>query len=46
MKGGRGSLTVEPEAHVLIDPDMVVLRRLPIIGDCEEAKAARAARRR
>jgi aminopeptidase N len=46
MEGGRGSLAVEPEAHVVVDPEMVVLRRLPIIGDCEEATAARAARRR
>ena len=46
MDGGSGSLRVPPNAPVLIDPEMRVLRRLPIIGTCEEIEAERAARRR
>jgi aminopeptidase N len=45
MAGGEGALTVAPDAHVVIDPRMEVLRRLPIIGTCEEARAEQAAAR-
>jgi hypothetical protein len=31
---------------VIVDPRMSVLRRLPIIGTCEEATAEREAKRR
>ncbi len=39
MEDGSGWLPVAQDAHVVIDPDMAVLRRLPIIGSCEEIKA-------
>ena len=43
--GGEGTLAVAPGAHVVVDPRMEVLRRLPIIGSCEEARAEQAAAR-
>lgn len=46
MDGGEGTLSVSAGAHVIVDSHMKVLRRLPIIGTCEEARANREARRR
>ncbi|WP_339725857.1 M1 family metallopeptidase [uncultured Paraglaciecola sp.] len=39
------SVEVKPEDHVIIDPDMQVLRYLPIIGLCEENQAKRKKKR-
>lgn len=36
MSGDEGSLPVDANARVIIDPDSKILRALPIIGDCEE----------
>jgi aminopeptidase N len=46
MPSGAGSLAVPAGAHVIVDPRMSVLRRLPIIGTCEEATAEREAKKR
>ncbi len=43
MPGGEGALEATGESHVIVDPEMRVLRRLPIIGTCEEIKAGRDA---
>lgn len=45
MKDGVGFLPVGQNATVLFDPDMEVLRALPIIGTCEEQAAEHAAQR-
>ncbi len=42
MEDGRGSLAVDRDAHVVVDPHMEVLRRLAIIGTCEEIEAEEA----
>ena len=36
MAGGSGSVAVRENARLIVDPDSLVLRDLPIIGDCEE----------
>lgn len=36
MPDGRGELAVKATDHLIIDPQMSVLRQLPIIGDCRE----------
>ncbi len=41
MDDGRGVLPAAPTAAVVVDPEMKVLRRLPIIGSCEEIEAER-----
>jgi aminopeptidase N len=41
MRDGEGSVPADAGAHVIIDPEMYVLRRLPIIGTCEEIEAER-----
>lgn len=38
------TLDINPQDHVIIDPQMKVLRYLPIIGLCEENQAKRAKR--
>jgi aminopeptidase N len=38
MKGNKGTLDVTAGVHVIIDPAMNVLRRLPIIGPCEKGE--------
>jgi len=40
---GQGTLAVPADAHVVVDPRMQVLRRLPIIGTCEVMEAEREA---
>jgi aminopeptidase N len=45
MDHGEGFLPVRETAKILIDPDMRLLRALPIIGTCAEQKAVREARR-
>jgi aminopeptidase N len=37
-------ISVDEKSHVVIDPHMKVLRKLPIIGDCEENLAKRKRR--
>lgn len=46
MPGGQGSLAAPADARVIVDSQMKVLRRLPIIGTCEEMRAEREARPR
>lgn len=36
MTGGQGRIAVAKNARCIVDPDSVVQRELPIIGDCEE----------
>ena len=36
MPGGQGELALEEGATARVDPELDVLRRLPIIGDCAE----------
>ena len=43
MPDGEGTLPIQSDSHVIVDPEMQVLRRLPIIGTCEEIKAEREA---
>jgi aminopeptidase N len=43
LPDGKGRLAVPEDAHVVVDPEMKVLRRLPIIGTCEEIQAEREA---
>ena len=40
MADGNGFLPVQSGRHVVVDPEMRVLRRLPIIDTCEEILAA------
>ena len=46
MSSGKGTLAAPADAHVIVDPRMEVLRRLPIIGTCEEMTAEREAQGR
>lgn len=45
MPGGEGFAEIAKEARILIDPDMAVLRALPIIGTCEQQTEEQEARR-
>ncbi|MDA8622361.1 M1 family metallopeptidase [Psychrosphaera sp.] len=42
---GGASIEIPPGARVIVDPEMKVLRKLPIIGSCEENLAKRAKRK-
>lgn len=44
MAEGQSSLQVPTEARVVIDPDMKVLRWMPILRSCKELEAERAER--
>jgi aminopeptidase N len=41
MTSGEGAVAIPTGAHLVVDPQMRVLRRLPIIGTCEEIRAER-----
>jgi aminopeptidase N len=45
MPAGAGFIAAAKSAKILIDPNMAVLRALPIIGTCAEQEAIQAARR-
>lgn len=36
---GETTIEIPAESHIIVDPEMRILRRLPIIGSCEEIKA-------
>ncbi len=36
MKDGKAELMLGKRDHLIIDPEMMVLRQLPILGDCKE----------
>ena len=41
VENNQITIDIKPQDHIIIDPEMKVLRYLPIIGFCEENQAAR-----
>ncbi|GAB3002966.1 M1 family aminopeptidase [Psychrosphaera aestuarii] len=45
VPAGGASMAIPRNARIIVDPEMKVLRKLPIIGSCEENLAKRAKRK-